>query len=208
MSDGMNPWISQPAPAQPGPSAAVPAPSGVPSRPTAPQGGIPAPDRVDQLPVYPRTTAAALWFVGVHGGAGESTLAALSPSWAAADHGWPSTAGSTPAVALVARTSAHGLRAAQAASTQWAAGLVPHVQLLGLVLIADAPGRFPKALRDLAHVVSGGVPRVWTVPWLEPLRLGDSLTLAQYPREVHRLVDELSSLTSSTSPTLNRKERR
>jgi len=110
---------------------------------------------------------------------------------------------------LVARTNARGLRAAQAAATQWAAGLVPHVEVVGLVLMADAPGRLPKALRDLAQVVGGGVPRVWTVPWIEALRLGESLTLADLPRDGRRLVDELTALlTHGAASTANRKEHR
>jgi hypothetical protein len=55
---------------------------------------------------------------------------------------------------------------------QWAAGLVPSVEVLGLVVMADAPGRVPRSLRDLLQVVSGGVPRTWTVPWVEAWRVG------------------------------------
>ena len=101
---------------------------------------------------------------------------------------------------LVARTNERGLRAAQAAATQWAAGLVPHAEVVGLVLMADAPGKLPKPLRDFAQVVSGGVPRMWTVPWIDRLRLGESLTLTDAPREVRRLVDELSVLLAPGAP--------
>jgi len=174
-----------------------------------PQRGVRAPDRVDQLPTYDRP-AANLWWLGAHGGAGESTLAALVPAWPAADHGWPRPpADAATRVVLVARTNAHGLRAAQAAATQWAAGLVPHVDLLGLVLIADAPGRIPRPLRDLAQVVSGGVPRTWNVPWIESWRLGEPPALTDAPREVRRLVDELSALvTPGATGTTYRKEHR
>ncbi|MFW1494664.1 DUF6668 family protein, partial [Vibrio parahaemolyticus] len=76
-----------------------------------------------------------MWWVGAHGGAGESTLAALMPGSQAAGHSWPRTASATPArTVLVARSDAHGLRAAQAAMRQWAAGLVPSVEVLGLVV--------------------------------------------------------------------------
>ncbi|MEK8229339.1 hypothetical protein NKG05_30690 [Oerskovia sp. M15] len=65
------------------------------------------------------------------------------PDWPAAEHGWPQLPGAGAVrVVLTARSSMRGLRAAQAAATQWAAGLVPHVELLGLVIIADAPGGF------------------------------------------------------------------
>jgi len=97
-------------------------------------------------------------------------------------------------VVLTARSNLRGLRAAQVAATQWASGLVPHVQVLGLVVIADAPGRLPRPLREYAQLVSGGVPRTWTLPWIETWRLGETPELATSPREVRRLVDELTAL--------------
>ncbi|OJU46222.1 MAG: hypothetical protein BGN98_11875 [Microbacterium sp. 69-7] len=209
MSDGMNPWISRPTAPEPVSSVPSAAPPAQATGPLVPQRGVPAPDRVDQLPIYDRPQEAPLWWLGTHGGAGESTLAALVPAWLGADHGWPRPPQGPARVVLVARTNAHGLRAAQAAATQWAAGLVPHVEVVGLVLMADAPGRLPKPLRDLAQVVGGGVPRVWTVPWIESLRLGESLTLADLPRDARRLVDELAALlTPGASSTANRKELR
>lgn len=195
MIDGMNPWISRQTSPEPVTSDRSVVPPAQVTGPLAPQHGVPAPDRVDQLPVYDHPRGATLWWLGTHGGAGESTLAALVPDWPAADHGWPRPPDGPPVrVVLVARTNERGLRAAQAAATQWAAGLVPHVDVIGLVLMADAPGRLPKPLRDLAQVVGGGVPRMWSVPWIESLRLGESLTLSNVPREVRRLVDELSAL--------------
>ena len=194
MSDATNPWLSRKSDTEPAAPVTHAPSEQAPTGPLVPQRGVPAPDRVDQLPVYDRQHEAPLWWLGAHGGAGESTLAGLVPAWPAADHGWPRTPQGPARVVLVARTNAHGLRAAQAAATQWAAGLVPHVEVVGLVLMADAPGRLPKPLRDLAQVVGGGVPRVWTVPWIEALRLGESLTLADLPRDARRLVDELTAL--------------
>jgi hypothetical protein len=194
MSDPLNPWLSRPTtppPTEAAPIAAVPDTFG----PVAPQRGIPAPDRVDQLPIYDRNTTAALWWVGAHGGAGESTLAALMPGSQAAGNSWPRTASTTPArTVLVARSDARGLRAAQAAMRQWAAGLVPSVEVLGLVVMADAPGRLPRSLRDLMQVVSGGVPRTWSVPWVDAWRVGEPPALSSSPREAQRLVDELTAI--------------
>ncbi|MDN5762642.1 MAG: hypothetical protein L0H41_10045 [Microlunatus sp.] len=109
---------------------------------------------------------------------------------------------------IVARTSARGLLAAKAAAKQWASGLVQDVELLGLVLVADAPGRLPKPLRDLMKVVSGGYPRTWHVPWVESWRLGDDLLLDAAPRDVRRLVDDLRTLlrTGAPSGATNRKD--
>src|SRR4029079_17379597 len=94
-------------------------------------------------------------------------------------------------VVVAARTDARGLRAAKHAARQWASGLVPGTQLLGLVLVADAPGRIPRPLRDLAKVVSGGYPRTWHVPWIESWRLGEIPSVETSPREVRRVVDDL-----------------
>lgn len=136
----------------------------------------------------------ALWLLGTHGGAGESVLAGLVSSWEEANHAWPYPVdGSTAPVLLVARTHLHGLLSARAAATQWAAGNT-HADVLGLALIADAPGRLPRPLRELAQVVSGGVPRTWTVPWTESWRLGESLTLTDAPRATRRMVDELHDI--------------
>ena len=201
MSEPLNPWLSRPTtppPSQAAPVASVPDAVG----PVAPQRGIPAPDRVDQLPVHDRGATAGLWWVGAHGGSGESTLAALMPGTQAAGHAWPRTPSQTPArTVLVARGDARGLRAAQDAMRQWAAGLVPSVEVLGLVVMADAPGRVPRSLRDLLQVVSGGVPRTWTVPWVEAWRVGEPPALASSPREVQRLVDELTAILGAAGTT-------
>ena len=193
MSDP-TPWLSQPVQPEP-PADAAPAPIVATTRVAAPQRGVPAPDRVDQLPTTTRTQNAEMWWVGTHGGAGESTLAALVPGWPTADHSWPQPASGAPArVVLVARSNLHGLKAAQAAARQWAAGLVPHAEVVGLVVIADAPGRLPKSLRDFMQVVTGGVQRSWFLPWVEGWRLGEPPALDTAPREVHALVDELATI--------------
>lgn len=196
MTQGSNPWVSRPQAQAETATVATPVAIGpAVTGPTAPQRGIPAPDRVDQLRAFERRASAPLWWLGVHGGAGESTLAALVPEWPASDHGWPQAPGAAPArVVLVARSNVRGLRAAQAAATQWAAGLVPFVEVVGLVIVADAPGRLPKPLRDLAHVVGGGVPRTWSLPWIESWRLGEPPAVETAPREVRRLVDELRAV--------------
>lgn len=195
MTEATNPWL----PKQPA-SSTLSGPKMAPAHvattgATRPQRGVPAPDRVDQLPIYRVDRSATLWIVGAHGGAGESTLAEFDDSWAAGSHAWPSAHdGRPPQVVIVARTSARGLLAAKAAAKQWASGLVRDVELLGLVLTADAPGRLPKPLRDLARVVGGGYPRTWHVPWVESWRLGDDPSLDGAPREVRRMVDDLRTL--------------
>jgi hypothetical protein len=99
-------------------------------------------------------------------------------------------------VLLVARSHAAGLCAAQAAARQWAAGVLPHVRLLGLVVVADAPGKLPKPLRDLLRLISGGVPQVWELPWVEALRLGDPPDQARLPSAYARLEQDLKRIIS------------
>lgn len=85
----------------------------------------------------------------------------------------PSVRGTHSRVALVARTNWVGLTAAQRAATEWASGsLGDGIELAGLVLIADAPGRLPKPLRELQDLIAGGVPQLWSLPWVESWRLG------------------------------------
>jgi len=134
----------------------------------------------------------------VHGGAGETTLEQLLPASRAADHAWPIRPGvrrgpAAPFVALVARTDARGLRAAQAAAAEWASGEIP-VSLIGLVLVADAPGRAPRALRYLAELVEGGVPATWRVPWCEAWRLGEGVDARTAPGAVRNLLTAVDGL--------------
>lgn len=169
----------------------------VPQAPPAPVPALTGPDAplpllaaVPALPVVPASATAALWVVGAHGGAGESSVAALVDGWVPTDHVWPDCPQARLCV-LTARTSADGLLAAQAALRQWAAGDTP-VDLAGLVLIADAPGRLPRPLRELADLISGGAPRTWHLPWIEDWRLGQPAM----PRTARRIVDDLTAIAT------------
>jgi hypothetical protein len=184
-----------------GSSAVLPKPvSGIPKTtgPARPQPHVPMPTA--SMPVRRVGDRAALWIVGAHGGAGESSVAELVEGWVPAEHSWPVTDDLSPCPCIVvARTNVRGLLAAQVGLTQWAAsGVGPSARLVGLVLIADAPGKLPAPLRDLAHVVAGGAPRVWHVPWIEAWRLGDPVT-ERMPRPVSKLVGQLRSLAASAA---------
>ena len=123
-------------------------------------------------------------------------MASLIPTWRAADHCWPRTpGGKSPRVVLVAQSNMHGLQRARLAATQWASGLVPHVELVGLVVVADTPGRLPRPLRDFLQVVKGGVPRTWQVPWVEAWRFGEEPALSELPRAIRNVVEELTVIT-------------
>lgn len=175
--------------------------------PTRPQPGAVGPPSPDMLlpirrlshPAYVNgRPMPAWWWLGCHGGAGASTLATVIPTGADAGRYWPVPIyPGVGRVVLVARTHAHGLRSAQAAARQWASGMLPgHVQLLGLVVIADAPGRLPKPLRDLLRLISGGVPRTWEIPWVEGLRFGDPPARTSLPAAFAELASALQQITS------------
>ncbi len=159
--------------------------------PSGPQPHVSAPSV--SLPSRRVVEAPSIWLVGAHGGAGETTLAMLSEDWMASEHAWPQPANvhGPACCVLVARTHTHGLLAAQRALQQWASGGTA-VELLGLALVADAPGRLPAPLRDLAKVIGGGAPRVWHVPWVEAWRFDGPASDA--PRAVRKTVEQIKAL--------------
>ena len=199
MSDPQHPWIAGPPASDEALVPEVQASKDLP-RPTTPQPGVPAPDSADRLPRRDVNRPAAVWWLGVHGGAGESVLSHLLQGSRSAGHAWPIINDSSRAnVVLVARSNADGLQAAQRAATEWASGSLPTINLLGLVIVADAPGKLPKPLRDLAQVVSGGVPNVWQVPWVEAWRLGEPVSFDSSPKDVRALSAAVSALVGSTT---------
>ena len=197
MSSTANPWLISPD--VPTNTEADLAPAGTKQGrrigATAPQPGIALPDTIDCLPQRHTSATATLWWLGVHGGAGESSLAAITAGTRAANHAWPipDSIGTTHRVVLVARTNYSGLIAAQRAATEWAANtLADGIELHGLALIADAPGRRPKELRHLEQVIAGGVPQVWNLPWVDAWRLGPATADAPLPKEFQQLFTDLS----------------
>lgn len=129
------------------------------------------------------TAEPAVWLVDAHSASGASSVAAFL-SDAAAVHAWP-TGGQSPAL-VVCRSSVRGLRAAQRAVLDWAGGEIP-VSLAGVVIVADAPGRLPRACRDLERLLSGMVPAVFHVPWIEAFRTSEDVPQISVPRSVVRI---------------------
>lgn len=199
MQQSLNPWIISPATdsaEEEAPDAHVP-PAAVISEPLR---GMVEPDTADRLARRTMSGPAALWITGAHGGAGESRIADLFDGARPTSHCWPILQdGSTPRLLLVCRADMRGLTAAQSALTQWASGAAPKLELLGLAVLADAPGKTPKALRDFAAIVGGGAPRLWTLPWVEAWRHGDTTT-PPTGREYQRFITDLASLAADTTP--------
>lgn len=201
MQQSLNPWITRPAPADGAetatPQAHVP-PAAVIS---APLRGMVEPDAADRLGRRTVSGSAALWVTGAHGGSGESRIADLIDGARITDHCWPVLQdGSKPRVLLVCRADMRGLTAARSALTQWVSGAAPAVDLLGLTVLADAPGKTPKALRDFAAIVGGGAPRFWTLPWVESWRHGDATT-PPAAREYQRFITDLAVLATDATPS-------
>jgi len=188
-----NPWL--PAPSRPPDESAAPVRVIQPTGANAPQPSVTPPEASEQLPTWSPSTPSRVWVIGTHGGAGESTLAHLLGG-TATGHRWPSGP-DQPVVVLTARTHATGLRAAQLAMRAWAATETPHVRLLGLVLIADAPGRLPKPLAELAEILRGGVPHTWQLPWVDAYRL--KVDVDDVPRPVRKILAEINSLIDTTN---------
>lgn len=186
-----NPWVSQPVDT---PSADVSSERGeVESAPltgpSAPQGPVTVPPASEGVLVSNVPAKSGVWVTGAHGGAGVSTLARIREGWQDGGVTWPS--GEHVPTLLVARTSAHGLQQLQLRLREWAAGQVPSVDLLGVVLIADAPGKLPAPLREMEALIVAGAPRQWSLGWDEATRLGAPL---ESPA-AHKLVSQVSKLT-------------
>ena len=194
---GENPWV-KPPPAWPEP----PTPAGEVglTGPSAPQRGVWTTE--GGLPVRggePAPHAGALGVLGCSGGSGESSLATILGGYAC-EHAWPPAGGP---VLLCARTTAIGLKAAQAALTQWVArtddGNVPlSTEVLGLAFVEDAPGRRPRPLRDLQRTIGSGAPRVWQIPWIAHWR-DDQARLDTAPRQVKSFVADVQTLLTQRS---------
>lgn len=135
----------------------------------SPQLGIPVPDRADQLPRRHVPDSGHLWVLGVHGGAGESTLAGWLSARACGHH-WPIAPSGQSRVLLCGSTTSSGIAATRRAAQEWASREVS-VSVLGLVLMVDAAGRLPRQLRDEIKHLSGAVPRTWLLPYSPILRL-------------------------------------
>ncbi|GGQ20011.1 hypothetical protein GCM10010266_48810 [Streptomyces griseomycini] len=122
-------------------------------------------------PTHPRASSRRFSWVGTHGGAGVSTLAAV---YGGHDSGraWPGP-DAPRSVLLVARTHAAGLDTVLPAVEAFRRGGAPRgVDLDAVVLVPDAPGRLPRPLAQRIRLIEQ-VIGVYRVPWVSEWRLGD-----------------------------------
>jgi hypothetical protein len=136
--------------------------------------------------------------VGVHGGAGVTTLTAAIPGSGDARRRLPEglVHKQSPYVVAVCRTHIAGLRHAQDLAAQFAARVVPPgLRLVGLVTVADAPGRLPSPVQKFRRLVAGAYPRTWNIPWIPQWRLHEPDSSAPLPPSVATLAADLSDIT-------------
>ncbi|KUO21039.1 DUF6668 family protein [Streptomyces dysideae] len=135
------------------------------------RGPVTVPEERPRPPAPAAVSARRFSWVGTHGGAGVSTLAAV---YGGQDCGraWPDP-DDPPSVLLVARTHAAGLAAARHAVEVFRRGEAPsELDLDAVVLVADAPGRLPRPLAQQVKVIESALD-VYRVPWVPAWRLGD-----------------------------------
>ncbi|WP_433656072.1 DUF6668 family protein [Nocardia sp. CA-128927] len=135
--------------------------------------GVVAPPESRRAPIWDRPVpgvgrAPLVWLLGVHGGAGASSLAhVLAP---AADSGrrWPGVYDrESPFVVLVARETIAGLTRAHDLLRQHHSGFAGSCEVLGLITVAARPGRLPAEIRRYRDVVGSLAGQLWQVPWYE-----------------------------------------
>ena len=150
------------------------------SQPQTSGSGIPVrtPNRVAEIwdrPV-PRglgSPAPLVWLLGAHGGAGISTLGHVLDFASECGQKWPAPLqGESPFVAIVARERVDSLDMAGDLIRQHVSGMAGNSTLLGLITIADRPGRkIPREIDQTRKIVGGLAPTTWRIEWIEHFTL-------------------------------------
>ncbi|WP_280182100.1 hypothetical protein [Nocardia farcinica] len=108
------------------------------------------------------------WLLGVHGGAGATTLAHVLAPAADTSRRWPGVFDrESPFVVLVARETIAGLTRAHDLLRQHHFGFGGPSEVLGLITVAARPGRMPAEIRRYREVVGSLAGPLWQVPWYE-----------------------------------------
>ena len=135
-----------------------------------------------------------MWLLGAHGGSGARCLAAVLGGTRDAGKQWPTPTGGREQIVLVCRSSQRGLSAAQDHARHFRDGeLRQRLDLLGVIVSADGPGRVPPPLRRLEKLLSGAVPILGEIPWQPAWRLGPAQPLAEAPAWLSKLQQALAA---------------
>lgn len=188
-----------------------------------------APARGRQFPVWRRSIGGHQsrpdwFFVAAHGGAGTSLLSRLTleeaRSLATAGNASGTPLNRTPACALdagqtlpnprleptgavvvVCRTTMAGLTRARELAAQYLAGAVPNgLRILGLVTIADQPGRLPKELAAAQNLLAGAYANTWRIPFIPAYRLFSCLPSDAAPATHPSVADVFAAIRSVIDP--------
>lgn len=152
----------------------------------------------------PGPQGTAVQLVGLHGGAGTSTVAALiGPHALDCGTDLEHLAYLAVPVLFVTRSHAHGLDLALRLGQQFAARSLEPVPILGLCVVHDAPTLSKKLARTLRSVQKA-LPSCWTVPWDEDLRndptLPPTASRGRLGRDVRRIVKKAQALHDTHNP--------
>ncbi|MBF6135137.1 hypothetical protein IU501_19285 [Nocardia otitidiscaviarum] len=152
-----------------------------------------------------------VWLVGVHGGAGVTSLAA-SMSWAGdAGRRWPGRIGllhdmDSPLVVLVARTHMSGVNALEYALLSHQNDATPAgSRLVGVVTVADSARPLPESVARRRQVVEARAvdmgARAWRLNWIEPWRELEPHRMPVWdPAAVRNPVDEGDATRTPPQP--------
>lgn len=170
-----------------------------PSTPAA----VPA-SNVDGLAPWPTSNTLdrpLLTVIGLHGGAGATTLCSLLGEDVVDGHGvWPVFTGwdrplpDMPVLA-VARTHHAGVAAASRFARLWGADQLPSSRLLGIVMTDDAP-KLTAQQRNVARRLGQMTPHGWHIKWQESWR-HEAPTAAGITGGVRRTIANIRSLATS-----------
>lgn len=159
------------------PDATGPAPADVATPAAPPFVASPVPPA--HVPARPESGGTGVWLLGTHGGSGARCLSAVLNGTRLAGKTWPTPVNGREPVVLVCRGDHRGLSSAQEYARAYRdGGLAEQLQLVGVIVSADAPGRTPPPLRRLERLLSGAAPIIGHAPWEPTWRTGPPQTTA------------------------------
>jgi hypothetical protein len=205
------PWSRQPLVNSPRPDVFLPPTRGLPMRSTAIATG-------GRRPRW--------YFIAAHGGSGAGLLSKLSwqpyeaaltaahtagrmpadadlPAYAmASGRAWPNPhLEPTGLAVVVCQTTMRGLGWARDVAAQYLSGRAPAgTHLLGVLTVADQPGRLPAPLAAAKGLLGGVYRNTWQVPYVAEYRLLSGLAKEHCPPIHPAIVDVLASIRRTTTP--------